>query len=478
MKGSRRSIATLITVGVVVTTTLVLLVFATLFVWQDWRRNRQALADDTTRLTAQLAIALQSPAWNFDRGQLEGLLDSAMQNNAVAAIVVALGDESRSIYARGRDASWRSVPVSTAPTDPALLMAQQPIASAAAEHGSATLRFGEQLGTVTLYTTLRFIQEQVRTEMLSRLLAILLCDLLLIVMLTQLMRWFVLRPLRALREHAADVAAGTDEAAGLVDARFSGEFEQLRESLLKMLELLRERYQALQRQQRRYRQLLTDMLRLQDAEQRRIGRELHDTIGQSLAAVEINLSLLRRSVAADDAGSQQLLDESAQIAKQCLSELRTASYLLHPPLLDELGLATALRWLADGFRERSDIQLHVAIADEPMRLPEAAELALFRVAQEALTNVHRHSGARSAEIRLSRDAESVSLCISDSGHGMPDDASASGGTPAFGVGLAAMRERMCEIGGELQLRSDTTGTVVAATLPLTAAADPALTSAS
>jgi signal transduction histidine kinase len=195
---------------------------------------------------------------------------------------------------------------------------------------------------------------------------------------------------------------------------------------------------------------------LQDAERRRLGRDLHDSTGQVLAALEINLARLQRRSADPDPEARRLLDESVSLAKRSLDEIRTASYLLHPPLLDELGLATALRWLADGFRARSDIQLHLVVPERMDRLPAEIELALFRVAQEALTNVYRHSGARSAEMRLNSDAETVTLCISDTGHGL------GAGAVGAGVGLAAMRERMQQIGGELGLISGITGTSITA----------------
>jgi signal transduction histidine kinase len=151
------------------------------------------------------------------------------------------------------------------------------------------------------------------------------------------------------------------------------------------------------------------------------------------------------------------------LAKRSLDEIRTASYLLHPPLLDALGLAMASRWLADGFRARSEIQLHIVVPDRMERLPAELELVLFRVAQEALTNGYRHSGARSAEMRLSADAETVTLCVSDTGQGL------GAGAVGAGVGLAAMRERMQQVGGELNVISDSAGTSITARRRLDAA---------
>jgi signal transduction histidine kinase len=340
------------------------------------------------------------------------------------------------------------------------------------EDDAAIGQASDELGTATVVTTFRFVRQQLQATLLRTVLAIAISDLLLIATLYLLAWRLVLKPLQTLRGHAVAVAGGADERAGLTDLRFRGEFEDLRSSLVAMLQLLQLRYEDLKQQQQRYRVLVADMLRVQDTERRHIGRELHDSAGQILAALEINLDRLRRNGLHSDAESRQLLDETAALAKQCHNEIRTTSYLLHPPLLDELGLATALEWLADGFRERSKIELQVTVPARMERLPDEVELALFRVAQEALSNVYRHSDARSASITLSCDAELIALQISDTGKGF--DTSSSGtqavllpGEVRHGVGLAGMRERMQQIGGEFEVRSDLHGTTVRATLAAT-----------
>ena len=455
---AQRSIATLIAVSLVVTVNAVLLAFAALYLWQEYGRARAGLQRSTATLAAQLAISLQSPAWNFDRPQIEGLIDSAMQAPDVYALWVQL--DSNTTYGRVRDAQWHSIPAGAPPAQADLFQARERIVNPSPARAGFGAGAGASLGTVTVYESFRVQRQQLERALLFTLAAILVADLLLIAMLYLLAWMLVLRPLKTLRAHAAAVAGGADEVAGLQATHFRGEFEDLRASLAVTLEQLRNRYQDLQRQQQRYRALVGDMQRLQDSERRRLGRELHDSTGQVLAALEINLSRLQKRSVDPDPETRRLLDQSLDLAKQSLGEIRTASYLLHPPLLDEMGLATALRWLADGFRERSDIRLHVMVPDRMERLPAELELALFRVAQEALTNVHRHSGARSAEIRLYSDAESVTLCVSDTGRGM----SGAGA----GVGLAAMRERMQQVGGEFTVTSVDGGTSVCASRRLDA----------
>jgi PAS domain S-box-containing protein len=197
--------------------------------------------------------------------------------------------------------------------------------------------------------------------------------------------------------------------------------------------------------------LSAELMRLQDEERRRIGRDLHDSTGQTLAALELGLSQLQQFTRGPADGRRELLEHCARLATQCSAEIRTASYLLHPPLLDELGLLSALRWLADGFHQRSGIEMRLDLPASMHRLPPDDELCLFRIAQEALTNVHRHAASPWAAMRLKIQSNSVMLEIEDAGRGI--DAK----TPALGVGLAGMRERIRHIGGIFSVEATSTG---------------------
>jgi PAS domain S-box-containing protein len=197
--------------------------------------------------------------------------------------------------------------------------------------------------------------------------------------------------------------------------------------------------------------LSAELMRLQDEERRKIGRDLHDSTGQTLAALELGLSQLQQYTRGPADGRRELLEQCARLATQCSAEIRTASYLLHPPLLDELGLLSALRWLADGFHQRSGIEMRLDLPASMHRLPPDNELCLFRIAQEALTNVHRHAASPWAEIRLKIQSNSVMLEIEDAGRGI--DAK----SPALGVGLAGMRERIRQLGGIFSVESTSTG---------------------
>ncbi|HET7440670.1 MAG TPA: ATP-binding protein, partial [Terriglobales bacterium] len=212
------------------------------------------------------------------------------------------------------------------------------------------------------------------------------------------------------------------------------------------------------------RRLSAQVLSLQDFERRRIARELHDSLGQYLTALKINLDLLKGSPAQAD-----LWQQSEQLMQRCLTEVRTLSYLLHPPMMDAVGLASAVRWYVQGFGQRSGISVELDISSELVRPPDAVELALFRVLQEALTNVHRHSGASQAAVSISSDAEQIILEVSDNGRGIPPEQLASFNHMGalMGVGLTGMRERVRELGGNLELESNGTGTQLRVTVPLT-----------
>jgi PAS domain S-box-containing protein len=206
------------------------------------------------------------------------------------------------------------------------------------------------------------------------------------------------------------------------------------------------------------------LLGIQDQERRRIARELHDSLGQYLAGLKIAIDMLSSRSPQKD----PLLVECADILERAIAETRTLSHLLHPPLLDEAGFASAASWFVAGFSQRSGIPVSLDLPPDLQRLPDVIEIALFRVLQESLTNVHRHSRAKSAEISVDVDAEQVTIEIRDHGRGMPPHVirQIEAETSKLGVGLAGMRERIHELGGRFVVSSDASGTTVQATIPL------------
>jgi two-component system, NarL family, sensor kinase len=216
------------------------------------------------------------------------------------------------------------------------------------------------------------------------------------------------------------------------------------------------------------RQLSARLLQLQDEERRRIARDLHDVTGQKIAILSMSLDRLGRLVQSKGTEVDETLEESREVVRKIGEEIRTLSYLLHPPLLDESGLGSAVRWYAEGFQKRSGIQLTVDIATALERLSTDVETALFRVVQESLTNVHRYSGSPDAEIKIFAEGGQIQLEVIDHGRGIEAGAVPVliDGVALLGVGIPGMRERLRQLGGQLEVDFGRHGTRVVATVPI------------
>ena len=222
------------------------------------------------------------------------------------------------------------------------------------------------------------------------------------------------------------------------------------------------------RDEEQLKELASRLLNLQDEERRRLARELHDETAQNLAALNIGLSRIKPILKPDQKDALSLLIESESLCQEALKEVRTVSYLLHPPLLDERGLGTALSWFVTGFSERSGIKVDYYQSPDVERLPYEVEGALFRVVQEALTNIHRHSGSDVARVCLTKEPDRVVLVVEDEGRGLQDNLHISDGigVAKLGVGIPGMRERMRLVGGHLNVTSNSTGTTLTGVVPL------------
>jgi signal transduction histidine kinase len=217
-----------------------------------------------------------------------------------------------------------------------------------------------------------------------------------------------------------------------------------------------------------YRQLSGRLLQLQDEERRRLASDLHDSTAQRLAALTMNLDVVGGAKKALDARSRRALAESRSLAEQCSREVRTLAYLLYPPLLDEAGLLAAVRWYVEGFTKRSGISVAMDLGDLG-RLPGPIEMALFRIVQESLTNVHRHASTGTASVRFATTTEALVLEVQDGGHGLRDPLTLQNGMllpGTLGVGIQGMRERICQLGGSFDVEFTDTGTTVRVCLPL------------
>ncbi len=221
---------------------------------------------------------------------------------------------------------------------------------------------------------------------------------------------------------------------------------------------VKERTSELDRAQESLRMLSARLLQMQDDERRRIARELHDTAGQILVALNLSLVPVEQELLKSNSELAKQITGSLQLIDELSRDLRTMSHLLHPPLLDEAGLHSAVRWYVEGFAERSKIDVDLQLDPEVGRLPAELETAIFRIVQECLTNIHRHSGSHSASIVVTRDSQNVSVEIRDQGQGMPMPIRA-------GIGIRGMGERVRQLGGQLEIASGSFGTRVAAIFP-------------
>jgi PAS domain S-box-containing protein len=234
--------------------------------------------------------------------------------------------------------------------------------------------------------------------------------------------------------------------------------EALKEAHEQLDARVKERTSELDRAQESLRMLSARLLQMQDDERRRIARELHDTAGQILVALNLNLVPVEEELLRNNPELAKQITGSLRLIEELSRDLRTMSHLLHPPLLDEAGLHSAVRWYVEGFAERSKIDVDLHLDPKVGRLPAELETAIFRIVQECLTNIHRHSGSRSAIISITRDSHNVAIEVRDQGQGMPMPIRA-------GVGIQGMGERVRQLGGRLGIESGNGGTRIIAIFP-------------
>jgi PAS domain S-box-containing protein len=211
------------------------------------------------------------------------------------------------------------------------------------------------------------------------------------------------------------------------------------------------------------RHLSSRIVAIRDEERRRLGRELHDSQGQYLAAIKMNLELIETTDSVLSGAQKSALTEAILLLERSMKEIRVISHLLHPPLLDEIGLQAVVPWYLNSFSERSGIQVELEMPSNVTKLPDQIELAVFRILQECLTNVHRHSGSKVATVKITPGEAAITLEVVDQGHGL----NSQNGSAHAGVGITGMRERVHELGGQFDIKSTDAGTLVKAVLPVT-----------
>ena len=219
--------------------------------------------------------------------------------------------------------------------------------------------------------------------------------------------------------------------------------------------------------QKQLAELAARLLQMRDEERKRLARELHDSVGQMLAAISMNIGVVSSEAHKLSPAAAKRVSENAALVEQVSREIRTMSHLLHPPLLDIAGLSSAVRWYVDGFSERSKIKVDLHIPEDLGRLPDDMEIAIFRIIQECLTNIHRHSGSPTAAIRIYREEHRLIVQIRDEGKGIPREKQVElTELGRAGVGLGGIRERLRQLGGALEIQSEGSGTEIRAVLKI------------
>lgn len=242
--------------------------------------------------------------------------------------------------------------------------------------------------------------------------------------------------------------------------------EALREARQELELRVQERTAELSKANHSLRELSARLLQMRDEERRRLARELHDSVGQLVAAISMNIGRLEEQAERLGLEGAKLFGDTKALVAQIASEIRTISHLLHPPLLDEIGLTSALHWYVDEFSKRSNIETKIESPSDLGRLPADMEMAIFRIVQECLANIHRHSGSETAAIRVEKEDHRITVVAQDAGRGIPPDRIAGISEGRGGVGFRGMAERLRFLGGNLAIDSNGAGTVVTATLPL------------
>ncbi|MFB3924061.1 MAG: MASE1 domain-containing protein [Terriglobia bacterium] len=244
--------------------------------------------------------------------------------------------------------------------------------------------------------------------------------------------------------------------------------QQRTEQLSRAVDALRAEIGEREQAENSLRLLSARLLKLQDEERRRIARELHDSTGQKAAALAIDLSVVGTEADALGTRTRKALSQCASLADQIIREVRTLSYLLHPPMLDEVGLSSAIRWYADGVAERGGLEIDLQVSENLRRMPAEVETALFRIVQESLTNTLLHSGSKKARIHIAQENGAVMLEVSDKGRGIPAEIlnHPEAILERLGVGIAGMRERVKQLGGDLEIQSGRGGTRIKAVVPV------------
>jgi signal transduction histidine kinase len=432
-----RSVAATVSVALIAVTPVVLTgrVIQLYFSTRDelGRGLRESVGADVDRL----AIALELPIWNIDRSEIDRVVESTLRTPEIQAVAV---EAAGRLHALRRDAGGRPVPFDGRLDEPGLLREVR------------SVRMGDQpIGEVTIWATPGLVDAQLRRNVLGHVAGAAAIAAVMVMVLWLFLRRVVIQPLRSLERFAEAVSAGSRPEAALSDARLQGEMAALGDAMQNMVSLLDTRYAQLAVAEASIRALASRLQVVREDEKTRIARDLHDDLGQLLTAAQMELRAVEERLAGhpDDDLANALTDrvvEAGRLVEQTARSVQRIAADLRPGALDELGLAAALRQEARRFQERVGIPCEVSLLGDIPELEGHAAITLYRVAQEALTNVARHAQASRVKVTLAGGEGELLLSVADDGRGLDERAA---GPRA--LGLLGMKERAAMLGGGLRL---------------------------
>ena len=425
------SISVIVTIAIVTGTTLLLGSFGIFYYITLGNRAWTTLRSDVEIETDQLALSLALPVWNIDREQIEKMVENTMKNPDISGVVVSAAGR---IHARARNARWEVKKVA----------AVSPDAGDISVEGVISYR-GESIGTIKVFATSKFIQRDLRNTLISEVAVILLLDLLLVLIISILLWRIVLKPLMQVERYAVSVSSGGGGTA--VEMGFFGrELENLKASIEKMVQTLR---------------LSTDQLRLlaariesvREEERKTISHEVHDELGQVLTALRMDFMTLKNAWGPENKNQISTLDAIIGMIDNAIVIVQNVSARLRPGMLDYLGLLAAAEWQTEEFQKRSGIFCSLHFPDHDLEIDDGRSTVLFRILQEALTNVARHAQAKHVTVSLIDSKTEIVMTILDDGIGISEEQVKHPNS----LGLLGIRERLYPFRGTCTIQRGANG---------------------
>jgi signal transduction histidine kinase len=438
----KSSISVIVTIALVAGTTLLLGIFGVFYYItlskQVWTNLRQEVSVETD----QLAVSLALPVWNIDREQIDKMIENAMKHRAIYGVEVTAAGRT---HARARNAAWEVEKVEGV----------GPLQGGVTTEGVISFH-GEAIGSIKVFAAPKFIEQELQNALISGIAGVLVLDLLLVLIISLLLWRIVLRPLKEVERYAVSVSSGSRGTVNTGLGLFRGELESLKSSIETMVETMGISMDQL-------RLLAARIESVREEERKSISHEVHDELGQVLTALKMDFMSLKNSWEPGKKEHSAKLDAITTMIDNGIVIVQDVSGRLRPGMLDYLGLLAAAEWQTEEFQKRSGISCSLQLPDHDLEIDDARSTVLFRILQEALTNVARHAQAKQATVSLIDSKNEIVMTILDDGIGISDEQVRS----PKSIGLLGIRERLHPFQGSCSIqRSTNGGTEVRVRLPL------------